>query len=92
MQFPLLKKIGMEVLLYPFILTRQMKYYKMLTDMILARRAEDVHARNDLYSFVADIKVPETGEGMRLREIWSEAAFFIPAGPLIWDFDQEKCH
>ena len=80
MQFPLLKKIGMEVLLYPFILTRQMKYYKALTDIIFARRAEGKHAKRDLYSFVADIKDPETGQGMRLREIWSEAAFLIPAG------------
>ncbi|KAI9694328.1 MAG: hypothetical protein M1820_009017 [Bogoriella megaspora] len=79
-QFPLLKKIGMEVLLYPFILTSQMKYYKMLRDLIIARRSEEKHARKDLYSFVADIKDPETGEGMRLRDIWSEAAFFIPAG------------
>ncbi|KAJ8065674.1 hypothetical protein OCU04_006346 [Sclerotinia nivalis] len=80
MQFPLLKKIGMEVLLYPFILTRQLKYYNTLRDLIVVRRSEGAHARNDLYSFVADIKDPETGEGMRLRDIWSEAAFFMPAG------------
>jgi hypothetical protein len=79
-QFPLLKKVGMEVVLYPFILTRQMKYYKLIRDMILARRAKGKHAREDLYSFVADIKDPETGEGMRLRDLWSEASFFIPAG------------
>lgn len=80
MQFPLLKRAGMELLLYPFILTSQMAYYKKLRDLIVARRAEGKHARKDLYSFVVDIKDPETGEGMRLRDIWSEAAFFMPAG------------
>ncbi|KAF7879189.1 hypothetical protein EAF04_000387 [Stromatinia cepivora] len=64
MQFPLLKKIGMEVLLYPFILTRQLKYYNTLRDLIVVRRSEDL----------------ETGEGMRLWDIWSEAAFFMLAG------------
>jgi cytochrome P450 len=63
MQFPLLKKIGMEVLLYPFILTRQMKYYAALKDIIVARRAEGKDAKRDLYSFVADIKDPERERG-----------------------------
>ena len=80
MQFPLLKKVGLELLLYPFILTSQMAYYKKLRDLIVARRAEGKHARKDLYSFVVDAKDPETGQGMRLRDIWSEAAFFMPAG------------
>lgn len=79
-QFPMLKRTGMELLLYPFILTSQMAYYRKLRDLIVARRAEGKHARKDLYSFVIDIKDPETGEGMRLRDIWSEAAFFMPAG------------
>ncbi|KUJ11448.1 cytochrome P450 [Mollisia scopiformis] len=82
-QFPLLKKVGMELLLYPFILTRQMKYYTLIRDLVLARRSQGKHARKDLYSFIADLKDPETGEGMRLRNLWSEAAFFIPA---------DQCH
>ncbi|KAJ4350312.1 uncharacterized protein N0V89_008933 [Didymosphaeria variabile] len=57
-----------------------MAYYKKVRDFIVARRAEGKHARRDLYSFVVDIKDPETGEGLRLRDIWSEAAFFVPAG------------
>ena len=85
MQFPLLKKIGMEIFLYPFILTSQMAYYMKLRDLITARRAEGKHARKDLYSFVVDIKDPETGEAMRLRDIWSEAAFFMPAGTYHWN-------
>lgn len=82
-QFPLLKKIGMELLLFPYIATSQMKYYKMLRDLIVARRKEDKHARKDLYSFVVDLKDSETGEGMRLRDIWTEAAFFMPAGTFL---------
>jgi len=81
-QFPLLKRIGMEIALYPFIMTSQMRYYKLLRDLIIERRLEGKHARKDLYSFVVDIKDSETGEGMRLRDIWSESAFFIPAGRL----------
>ena len=79
-RFPLLKKIGLDVLLYPFVLTSQMKYHTALTNIVLARRAEGKDAKRDLYSSVADIKDPETGEEMRLKEIWSEAAFLIPAG------------
>ncbi|KAF2826296.1 para-aminobenzoate synthase [Ophiobolus disseminans] len=79
-QFPLLKKIGMEPILFPYIATSQMKYYKTLRDLIVARRKEDKHARKDLYSFVADLKDSETGEKTRLRDLWTEAAFFIPAG------------
>jgi cytochrome P450 len=82
-QFPLLKKAGMELLLFPYIATSQMKYYKMLRDLIVARRKEDKHARKDLYSFVVDLKDPDTGESMRLRDIWTEAAFFMPAGNCI---------
>jgi len=79
-QFQLLKRAGMELLLYPFIMTSQMVYSKKLRDLIVARRAEGKHAGEDLYSFVVDAKDSETGEGMRLRDIWSEAAFFMPAG------------
>jgi cytochrome P450 len=79
-QFPLLKRIGMELLLFPYIATSQMKYYKMLRELIVARRNEDKHARKDLYSFVIDLRDSETGQGMRLRDIWTEAAFFMPAG------------
>jgi cytochrome P450 len=79
-QFPLLKKSGMEILLYPFILTSQLKYYRLLRDLIIARKAEGKHDKPDLYSFVADIKDPETGASMRLRDLWTEAAFFMPAG------------
>ena len=82
-QFPLLKRIGMEIALFPFIFTRQLKYYRLLKHLIVARRSEAKHERNDLYSFVVDIKDPETGEGMRLRDIWSEAAFFMPAGTYV---------
>ncbi|KAF1974296.1 cytochrome P450 [Bimuria novae-zelandiae CBS 107.79] len=80
MRFLLLKRAGMELILYPFILTSQMAYYKKLRDLIIARRAEGKHTRKDLYSFVVDAKDPDTGEGMRLRDIWSEAAFSMPAG------------
>jgi cytochrome P450 len=79
-QFPLLKKAGMELLLFPYTATSQLKYYKMLKDLIVARRKEEKHARNDLYSSIIDLKDSETGEGMRLRDIWTEAAFFMPAG------------
>jgi len=79
-QFPLLKKTGMELLMYPFIFTSQLQYHRALKQLIVARRSEGVHDKQDLYSFVADLKDPETGEGMRLRDIWAEAAFFMPAG------------
>lgn len=60
-QFPLLKKVSMELLLFLYIATNQMKYYKMLRELVVARRKEDKHARKDLYSFVVGLKDPETG-------------------------------
>jgi cytochrome P450 len=91
-QYPLLKKCGMELLLFPYIATSQMKYYKMLRELIISRRNEDKHARKDLYSFVVDLKDPETGEGMRLRDIWTEAAFFMPAGTRPFLLSPSSCH
>jgi cytochrome P450 len=84
-QFPFLKKLNLEYALYPFgLLSDQMKYYYAMREMILTRRSEPKDARKDLYAFIADIKDPETGKSLRLRDIWSEASFFMPAGKYIY--------
>ncbi|PSN70302.1 cytochrome P450, partial [Corynespora cassiicola Philippines] len=87
MQFPLLQKTPVELFIGSYLDIiggwwdrGQMKYYQKLRSLILERKKEGKHAKKDLYSFAADIKDPETGETMRLRDIWSEAAFFMPAG------------
>ncbi|KAL9067836.1 MAG: hypothetical protein Q9157_006684, partial [Trypethelium eluteriae] len=79
-QFPMAKYLGIEVLLYPFFYAIRMRYYFLLKRLVAGRLAEGKHARADLFSFVVGAKDPESGERIRMSELWSEATFFFPAG------------
>lgn len=79
MQFPALKELGIHYLLLILGLPQRLKYIKMLQHMISTRLSEEKHARNDLYSFVAD-HIDNSADGITTSELWSEALFFFPAG------------
>ncbi|KAH7128174.1 cytochrome P450 [Dendryphion nanum] len=74
-----IRKITSTIITSVYIKT-WLKYLAWLRDIIVARQKEDVHAKADLYSFLAETKDDETGKGLSLDEIWSEAQFFFPAG------------
>ncbi|KAI1764575.1 cytochrome P450 [Hypoxylon sp. FL1150] len=52
------------------------KYFRLLDKMISTRMAQDKHAQQDFYSFVAD-SVKGTNRG---GDFWLEALFFLVAG------------
>lgn len=79
-QFPGAKYFGIDFLMLPFLYEIRMKYFGVLKKMTTARLAEGKNAREDLFSFVVDAKDPDTGVGLRLSELWSEATFLFPAG------------
>ncbi|KAI0384298.1 cytochrome P450 [Hypomontagnella monticulosa] len=56
------------------------KTAKLIETMIRSRMTQDVHAKRDLYSFVADAVNAKDDEGLRLGDLWYEAFFFIVAG------------
>jgi cytochrome P450 len=79
-QWPSLKKLNLEKLLLPVILPKVLRYHRLVKQMVSSRRAEEKDARPDLFSFVSDYKDPASGQKLSSREMWSEAAFLIPAG------------
>ncbi|KAF2273428.1 cytochrome P450 [Westerdykella ornata] len=81
-QFPVIKHFDyIERILYPFMWTSQKTFYRTLREMIGQRAMQGkVEGKKDLYEFVRDVKDPETGEGLGMADVWSEAAFLVPAG------------
>jgi cytochrome P450 len=76
-QFPFLKNVVLDSVLHVLSRARRMEYRRTVERMIATRLKMDKHAKNDLYSAVVD---HIDTDGIRLSELWSEAAFFIPAG------------
>lgn len=79
MQFPLIKKFGVEHLLAFASRGQRANYVQMMQRMIGTRLSEDKHARHDLYSVVAD-HLDDPTNGITTSQLWSEALFFFPAG------------
>ncbi|KAI1078585.1 benzoate 4-monooxygenase cytochrome P450 [Whalleya microplaca] len=80
MQFPLLRKLQMEILFYFLAVLQGKSFMKTLTKMIKFRLAEDKHAKPDLYSMMVDSLHAPDGDRITLQEIWTEAISFFPAG------------
>jgi cytochrome P450 len=81
MQFPKLKALRLHHLLGIVGYKQWRGYRDILRQMVRSRLSEPTHAKHDLYSFVADY-VGNSGEGLQIDELWSEALFFFPAGML----------
>ncbi|KAI1781221.1 cytochrome P450 [Hypoxylon cercidicola] len=79
MQFPLIRATKIYNLLECLATGAVRRYFSTVEKMIASRVAEDIHARHDLYSVVAD-KMNPGGEYLRGSEIWAEAVFFLPGG------------
>lgn len=82
MQYPMLKRIGWEKLLLPFILPKVKRFHRLIQGMVKQRLKEGKNARPDLLANIADYKDPETGKQMDKTEMFSESTFFITAGML----------
>lgn len=79
-QYPALAKFKLEKLLYPKTAWMREKYLELMTDLVTARLSADKNSRPDLFSFLADAKDPETGQGFSEPELWSESRFLLIAG------------
>lgn len=80
MQYPLLAKLHLEVVVYVLMLMKKESYLRLLESMIASRLKEEKHAKYDLYSVVIDAMQASPGDNITVAEIWSEALFFFPAG------------
>ncbi|KAI1751863.1 cytochrome P450 [Xylaria castorea] len=58
---------------------KMLEQYKSLMEKIMSTRmSEEIDARHDLYSFLANVLDCESG-GLRKSELWTEANFFLTA-------------
>ncbi|OTB01372.1 hypothetical protein M426DRAFT_323513 [Hypoxylon sp. CI-4A] len=80
MQFPPLRKLRLEILFYLLAVIQGKSFLQTLSKMIKARLSQDKHAQHDLYSFMVDAVDAPEGDRIALSEIWTEGAFFLPAG------------
>jgi cytochrome P450 len=79
-QWPFLKKLNLEKLMFPILLQKVLRYHRLVKSMVSARGKEEKHTRPDLFSSVYDYKDSETGQSLSSAELWFEATFLIPTG------------
>ncbi|KAI0197896.1 cytochrome P450 [Astrocystis sublimbata] len=82
MNFPLIARLRIWQFFELFLAKQVAQYWATMSHIVASRVSEPIHARHDLYSLVADERDPDNNNERYLsdREIWTEAAFFFPAG------------
>ncbi|KAI1139269.1 cytochrome P450 [Hypoxylon sp. FL0543] len=80
MQIPVISRYKLHVYINKFFQQEREKTARLIETMIRSRMAEDVNAKRDLYSFVAEAVNAKDDEGLRIGDLWYEAFFFIIAG------------
>ncbi|KAI1295901.1 benzoate 4-monooxygenase cytochrome P450 [Xylaria venustula] len=79
MQFPVLRKLRLEIIFYLLAVFKEQSVLQTLSKMIRSRLAKDKHAEHDLYSFMADSLETPQEDRITASEIWTEGIFFFPA-------------
>ncbi|KAK8113576.1 cytochrome P450 [Apiospora sp. TS-2023a] len=80
MQWPLLKKLGVQHLMVYLGKKQRVQYLRALQNMISTRLAQGRHAKQDLFSFAADYVGNSPENEIGTSELFGEALFFFPAG------------
>ncbi|KAI0545493.1 cytochrome P450 [Xylaria curta] len=80
MQLSFLKNRVIDVVLHLLSRPHRLGYLRALEHMINSRLSLENHAKDDLYSSVADYINADGPDSIKLSELWSEAVFFFPAG------------
>ncbi|KAI2465979.1 cytochrome P450 [Annulohypoxylon bovei var. microspora] len=80
MQIPIIPRYKLQLYINKFFQQEREKTARLMETMIRSRMSEDVHAKRDLYSFVADAVNAKDDDTLRLGDLWYEAFFFIIAG------------
>lgn len=81
-QYPALANLKLEWLFYKKGLWMREKYLQLMSNLVKSRLSAGKDSRNDLFSFIADAKDPETGLGFSESELWAESRFLLIAGNL----------
>lgn len=79
-QYPALKKLQLDRLLYWKGVQMREKYLHLMSNLVKTRLAAGKNSQNDLFSFVVDAIDPETGRGFTEAELWAESRFLLIAG------------
>jgi cytochrome P450 len=80
MQLPFLRNRIFDSLLHLMTRSRRSQYVRAIQHMIGKRMSMEKHAKNDLYCSVSDHVDTGGPDSISLRELWSNAVFFFPAG------------
>ncbi|KAI1088516.1 cytochrome P450 [Rostrohypoxylon terebratum] len=80
MQIPIIPRRKLQLYINKFFQQEREKTARLMETMIRSRMSEDVHAKRDLYSHVADAINAKDDDSLRLGDLWYEAFFFIIAG------------
>ena len=80
LQYPELARLKLEKVLYPRVARMRQKFAQLITYLIKTRLQADESSQRDLFSFMADAKDPETGQGFSEQELWSESRVIVLAG------------
>lgn len=78
LQFPALYYLYHQWL--PHAAYTRLRIMFLLLRLIKTRLAEGTHAKNDLFSFIADFEDPDTGEKMKVTQLWNESIILFGAG------------
>ena len=88
MQCPQIKNVRLQTLLTLTSLKSRRKH-EDLEKIITSRLSQGKHAKNDLYSFVAD-HLDDPSVGVTTSELWSEAMLFFSAGNHLYALRQSS--
>ncbi|KAH9903996.1 cytochrome P450 [Xylariomycetidae sp. FL2044] len=82
MQFFRIHQLKLSNIVHFFNRAMREKYKSLIDRMISIRMSEDTDARHDLFSVTSKANSEATNprEGIRMSEVWSGAATFLPAG------------
>ncbi|OSS44299.1 hypothetical protein B5807_11133 [Epicoccum nigrum] len=79
-QYPALQKWGLDKIFYISAWKMRTKFFELMGRMVHERVSEGKHAKKDLFSFVIDVKDPETGRSLTETELAAESRFLLIAG------------
>lgn len=79
-QYPQLQKWNLDKIFYINAWKMRSKFFELMGRMVHERVAEGKHAKKDLFSFVIDVKDPETGRSLTETELAAESRFLLIAG------------
>ncbi|KAL9619804.1 MAG: hypothetical protein Q9160_005640 [Pyrenula sp. 1 TL-2023] len=79
-QYAKLRKYGFDLIILPLKKGLWSRFIRLNVELVTARLKNPKAEKTDLFSFLADAKDPESGEGTSPEELFAESALFTIAG------------